>query len=85
MALGTAAGITFVADTLSITVMEVVDNAVMLLIPGAMDAHLVDPLFWAALAFALAVAFVAAYPVNLWLISRGIGHAIAMRHHEAHH
>ena len=84
LAFGTAAGITFVADTFSITVMEIVDNAVMVIIPGAMDAHLTSPLFWASLAFALAVAFAAAYPVNFWLISRGLGHAVAARHHGGH-
>jgi hypothetical protein len=85
LSFSSAAGITFVADTLSITIMETVDNAVMLLIPGAMDAHLTDPLFWGSLAFALAVAGLAAYPVNVWLISRGQGHAVAARHHGGHH
>ena len=81
LAFGAAAGIAFAADTISITVMEIVDNAVVLLIPGAMDAGLDDLLFWASLAFALAVAFVAAYPVNRWLIARGRGHAVAHAHH----
>lgn len=85
LAFGSAAGITFVADTISITIMETVDNAVLLLIPGAMDAHLTHPLFWGSLAFALAVAFVAAYPVNRWLIARGRGHAVTMKHHGGHH
>ena len=81
LAFGAAAGIAFAADTISITVMEIVDNAVVLLIPGAMDAGLDELLFWASLAFALAVAFVAAYPVNRWLIARGRGQAVAHSHH----
>lgn len=76
-----ASGITFAAETLSITTMEVVDNIVVLAIPGAMDAGLVDLLFWASLAISLAFAFVAAFPVNRWLIARGLGHAVA---HGAH-
>jgi len=81
LAFGAAAGIALAADTISITVMEIVDNAVVLLIPGAMDAGLDELLFWASLALALAVAFVAAYPVNRWLIARGRGHAVAHSHH----
>ena len=69
------------ADTFSIVVMEVVDNAVMLVVPGAMAAGLGDGLFWGALAFALAVAFAAAVPVNRWLIARGRGHAVVHSHH----
>ena len=61
--------------------MEIVDNAVLLAIPGAMAAGLLDGLFWGSLAFALAVAFVVTLPVNRWLISRGMGHAII---HEGH-
>jgi len=71
-----ATGITFAAETLSITTMEVVDNVVVLAVPGAMDAGLADILFWGSLALSLAFAFVAAYPVNRWLISRGLGHAV---------
>ncbi len=71
----------FAADTASITIMEVVDNAIMLAIPGAMDAGLASPLFWGALAAALVIAGVAAYPVNRWLISRGKGHAVVHAHH----
>jgi hypothetical protein len=81
LALGAAAGIALAADTISIVVMEIVDNAVILIVPGAMEAGLADPLFWGSLAFALAVAFVAAYPVNRWLIARGRGHAVAHNHH----
>jgi hypothetical protein len=76
-----ASGITLAAETLSITTMEVVDNVVVLAIPGAMDAGLADILFWASLAISLALAFVAAFPVNRWLIARGLGHAIV---HGAH-
>jgi hypothetical protein len=68
------------ADTLSIAVMEIVDNAIMLVIPGAMDAGLADWRFWASLALALAVAWIAAFPVNRWLIARGRGHAVVYRH-----
>ena len=84
MALGSAVGIAFAADTLSITVMEIVDNAVMLLIPGAMHAGPLSLLFWGSLAVALAIAWVAAFPVNRWLIGRGLGHAVVHRHHEGH-
>ena len=71
-----ASGITFAAETLSITTMEIVDNVVVIAIPGAMDAGLADLLFWGSLAVSLALAFVAAFPVNRWLISRGLGHAV---------
>ena len=81
LAFGQAAGIAFAADTISIAVMETVDNAIVLLIPGAMEAGLDELLFWGSLAFALLVAFVAAYPVNRWLIARGRGHAVAHAHH----
>ncbi|WP_404383613.1 DUF4396 domain-containing protein [Knoellia locipacati] len=79
--LATALGVTFAADTASITVMEVVDNAIMLVVPGAMDAGLTSWVFWGALAFALAVAFVVTVPVNRWLIARGKGHAVVHRYH----
>ena len=71
------------SDTASITIMEIVDNAIMLLIPGAMAPALGEPRFWLSLAFALAVAGAAAYPVNRWLIARGRGHAVVHAHH--HH
>jgi hypothetical protein len=74
MALGAVIPIALASDTLSIAVMEVVDNVILLLIPGAMDSGLGDLLFWGSLAFALAVAFVLAVPVNRWLIGRGKGH-----------
>ena len=73
--------IALAADTVSITIMEIVDNAIMLLIPGAMAAGLGDPGFWAALAVALLIAGAAALPVNRWLIARGRGHAVIHQHH----
>jgi hypothetical protein len=81
VALATVLGLALAADTLSITVMEIVDNGVLLVIPDAMDAGLGDALFWGSLAFALAVAWVAAFPVNRWLIARGRGHAVVHAHH----
>ena len=72
------------ADTLSITVMEVVDNAIMLGVPGAMEAGLASSVFWGSLAFALGVAFVVTVPVNRWLIARGRGHAVVHRFHDQH-
>ena len=76
-----AAKLALAADTASITVMEIVDNAVMLVVPGAMDAPLDSLLFWGSLAIALAIAAVAAFPVNRWLIARGRGHAVVHAHH----
>jgi hypothetical protein len=84
MALGAALPLAFASDTLSITVMEIVDNLIIVVIPGAMDAGLGSLLFWGSLAFALAVAFVAAFPVNRYLISRGRGHAVVHKHHGHH-
>lgn len=84
MPLRRAARIALAADTASIATMEVVDNAIMLAIPGAMDAPLSSPLFWGSLAAALAIAAVAAYPVNRWLIARGAGHARVHAHHGHH-
>ena len=81
LTLGAAMGVAFAADTLSITVMEIVDNTVIVVIPGAMDAGLTSLLFWGALAVSLGIAWVAAFPVNRWLLSRGLGHAKAMAHH----
>ena len=82
LSLRAALGVALAADTLSITVMEIVDNAVLLMIPGAMEAGLTSLLFWASLAFALAVAFVVTVPVNRLLIARGKGHAVV---HQFHH
>lgn len=76
-----ALALAFAADTLSITVMEIVDNAVMLVIPGAMDAGVTDALFWNSLVLSLILAGPAAFPVNRWLISRGRGHARVHAHH----
>ena len=77
------APIAFASDTISITIMEIVDNAIMLLIPGAMEASLDQIGFWAALAVALLIAGVAAFPANRWLLARGKGHAVVHQHH--HH
>ena len=82
MALAAVLPLAFASDTLSITVMEIVDNLIMLAIPGAMEAGPTSLLFWASLAFALAVAFVIAFPVNRYLIARGKGHAVVHQHHE---
>ena len=81
LALGAAVPVALAADTISIAVMEIVDNAVLLLYPGAMDAGLDSVLFWGALALALAVAFVITVPVNRWMISRGKGHAVVHEYH----
>jgi hypothetical protein len=80
-----ALSIVFAADTLSIATMEIVDNAVMAAIPGAMSAGLVSPLFWVSMPIALAVAYLAAYPVNRYLLTKGKGHALVMKYHEGHH
>ena len=84
LALATVLPIAFAADTLSITVMEIVDNLIVLIIPGAMQAGLGSLLFWGSLALALAIAFVAAFPLNRWLIARGKGHAVVHEHHGGH-
>jgi hypothetical protein len=83
MSVREVAPIAFASDTISITIMEIVDNAIMLLIPGAMEASLDEIGFWAALAAALLIAGVAAYPANRWLLARGKGHAVVHEHH--HH
>ena len=82
MTFKTATSLALVSDTLSITVMEIVDNAVILLIPGAMVTSLDTFHFWGSLAFSLVLAWVAAFLVNRWLISRGRGHARAHAHHQ---
>ena len=76
-----ALGVVLAADTLSIATMELVDNAVMVAIPGAMDAGLGNPVFWLGMMVALTAAFLAAYPVNRYLLSRGKGHALTHGHH----
>jgi hypothetical protein len=70
-----------IGDTVSITVMEITDNAVVLAVPGAMNAGLTDLLFWGSLALSLVIAFAVALPVNRWLIARGLGHAAVHAHH----
>ncbi len=79
-----AVGLALASDTASITIMELVDNGIMIAIPGAMDAPLSSPLFWGSLAVALLVAGAFAYPVNRWLITRGRGHALVHVHHSHH-
>ncbi|THA83749.1 DUF4396 domain-containing protein [Streptomyces sp. A0592] len=79
--LRTAVRVALAADTLSIAVMELIDNGVIALWPGAMDAHLSDPMFWIVLAIALAAAFVITTPVNKWMIGRGKGHAVVHQYH----
>ena len=79
--LAAASRLALLADTASIAVMEIVDNLVMVAIPGAMDAPLDSFLFWGSLAVALAIAGVAAFPLNRWLIARGKGHAAVHAHH----
>ncbi len=82
LALGTALSVVLAADTLSIATMEVVDNLVMAAIPGAMNAGLVNPVFWIGMAIALTAAFFAAYPVNRYLLKRGKGHALTHQYHQ---
>jgi Domain of unknown function (DUF4396) len=90
---GAAVSTALAADTVSITVMEIVDNAFLVLLPGAMEASLSSALFWWSLAVALAIAFVVTVPVNKWMIGRGRGHAVvhemhghgAGHDHHAHH
>jgi hypothetical protein len=81
VALAAAIPIALAADTISIAIMEIVDNAILLLIPGAMEAGLDSLLFWGSLAFALLAAGAVAYPANRWLIARGRGHAVVHAHH----
>ena len=81
IALSAAIPVALAADTISIAVMEIVDNAIILLIPGAMDAGLASALFWSSLAVALLLAGLVAFPVNRWLIQRGRGHAVVHAHH----
>ena len=76
-----AVGLTLASDTLSITTMEIVDNAFILVVPGAIAAGLSDALFWTSLGVSLVIAFAAAFPVNRWLIARGRGHAVV---HQVH-
>jgi len=80
-----AVRIALAADTVSILVMELIDNAVIVVVPGAMDAGLAEWLFWGSLAFSLVVAFVVTTPVNKWMIGRGRGHAVVHEYHGGHH
>jgi hypothetical protein len=79
--LGRAGRLAFASDTLSITTMEIVDTAIIVVYPGALDAGLTDALFWGSLVLALFIAFWAAYPVNRWLLARGRGHAVVHAYH----
>jgi len=81
MAMSAVIPVALAADTISIAIMEVVDNTIMLLIPGAMEATLTDIGFYAALTAALIIAGAIALPVNRWLISRGKGHAVVHQYH----
>jgi hypothetical protein len=85
LATGAVLKLAFASDTVSIAIMELVDNAIMLLIPGAMEAGLDSALFWGSLILALLVAGAAAFPVNRWLIRRGRGHAVVHRYHGHQH
>ncbi|MDQ3123255.1 MAG: DUF4396 domain-containing protein [bacterium] len=82
LAFTAALTVVFAADTLSIATMELVDNSVMALIPGAMESGLVSPLYWLSMSAALFAAFLAAYPVNLYLLKRGKGHAVMHKYFE---
>jgi hypothetical protein len=84
MGAGTAIRVALAADTVSILVMEIVDNLVLVAVPGAMDAGLLDVLFWGSLAFSLVVAFVVTVPVNRAMIARGRGHAVVHEYHHSH-
>ncbi|GGO53272.1 hypothetical protein GCM10012287_39470 [Streptomyces daqingensis] len=81
VSLRAAVKVALAADTVSIVIMEITDNTVLALVPGALDAHLADGLFWASLAASFAVAFVVTTPVNRWLIGRGRGHAVVHAYH----
>jgi Domain of unknown function (DUF4396) len=85
MAVSAVVPLALASDTISIGIMEIVDNTVVALIPGALDASLGDIGFWASLALALLLAGMAAYPANRWLLARGKGHAVVHEHHHAHY
>ena len=76
--------VAFAADTVSIAVMELLDNAFIVVVPGAMNAGLTSVLFWASLAASLVIAFLLTTPVNRWMISRGRGHAVVHHYHHTH-
>lgn len=79
-----ALSLVFAADTLSILTMELVDNLVMLVIPGAMSAGLDNPIFWLSMPVAFAAAFLVAFPINRHLLTKGKGHALVMQYHPGH-
>ena len=81
LALKTALGLALAADTASIALMEIVDNLIMVVVPGAMEAGLASWLFWLSLLASLLIAGVVAFPLNWWLIGRGRGHAVLHAHH----
>ncbi|MGI8627583.1 MAG: DUF4396 domain-containing protein [Geodermatophilaceae bacterium] len=81
LTMGAAIKVALIADTVSITVMEIVDNAIIVAIPGAMEAGIGGWLFWASLAVALAIAFVLTLPINRVMINRGLGHAVVHQYH----
>ena len=81
LALSAALQLAFASDTLSITVMEIVDNVIILIVPGAMEAGVDEALFWGSLVVALVIAGACAYPVNRYLIARGKGHAVVHAYH----
>jgi hypothetical protein len=78
---GAAVKVALAADTVSIVVMEAVDNSVVIMVPGALDAQLTEILFWASLALSFIVAFLVTTPVNRWMIGRGKGHAVVHAYH----
>lgn len=80
-----AARLALAADTVTITIMEAVDNAIVLAVPGAMSAGLLDPLFWASIAVGFAIGWVVTFPVSRWLIARGQGHALTHAVHDDHY
>ncbi len=82
LSVGAALSVVIAADTLSIATMELVDNAVMAIIPGAMNAGIVNPIFWISMPIALTIAYFAAYPVNRYLLTKGKGHALIMKYHQ---
>src|SRR5919199_6163131 len=84
LALSAVIPLALASDTISIAIMELVDNTVVAVIPGALDAELSDVAFWASLALALVLAGLAAFPPNRWLLARGKGHAVVHQHHHAH-
>ena len=82
MSFWAALKLVFAADTVSILTMTIVDNLLMLLIPGAMDKNMLHPVYWLSRSLALVAAFIVAYPVNLYLLKRGKGHALMHHHHK---